>query len=79
MSTTIELKAEHSGALLSLAARRGQVGLSELVSEAIEEYLRVEHDRERRREELLSLAGSLCVEDADDLRRAAGALRKSWR
>jgi metal-responsive CopG/Arc/MetJ family transcriptional regulator len=79
MRTTVELKVEHRIALHELAARRGQKGLSALVSEAIEEYLRGEQDRERRRAELLSLAGSLCLEDADDLRRTTGALRESWR
>ena len=79
MRTTVELKPGQRSALLALAARRGQKGFSELVSEAIEQYLRGEQDRERRRVELLSLAGSLSVEDADELRRTACSLRESWR
>lgn len=40
MRTTVELTNDHRTALLALASRRGQEWLSELVAEAIEEYLR---------------------------------------
>jgi hypothetical protein len=62
-----------------MAARRGQKGFSALVTEALEEYLQGEQARERRRQELLSLAGSLPGEDATYLRHTTSALRESWR
>ncbi len=79
MRTTVEMKPEHRSALLALAARRGQKGFSAVLEEAIETYLQGEADREKRTRELLSLAGSLGGEDADELRRTVTELRESWR
>jgi hypothetical protein len=79
MRTTVEMKAEHRSALLALAARRGEKGFSSVLAEAIEVYLDGERTRVQRRKELLSLAGSLSVEDATNLRNASGALRENWR
>lgn len=77
--TTVEMSAEHRSALLALAARRGQKGFSALLAEAVEEYLKGERERARRRRELLSLAGSLPPDEAGELRRTAAELRESWR
>ena len=79
MRTTVELKPEHRSALLALAARRGQKGFSNVLEEAIETYLAGEAQREGRRKTLLSLAGSLSGQEAEDLRGAARELRESWR
>ncbi|MGA8153799.1 MAG: hypothetical protein WB952_22810 [Terriglobales bacterium] len=79
MRTTVEMKAEHRSALLALAARRGEKGFSAVLAEAIEEYLDGERTRAQRRKELLSLAGSLSVEDAKNLRNTATSLRENWR
>ena len=79
MRTTVELKPEHRAALIALAARRGEKGFSAILEEAIEQYLEGEHDRCRRREELLALAGSLSAEDASELRSTVSALRNRWR
>jgi len=79
MRTTVEMKPEHRSALLALAARRGEKGFSSVLAEAIEVYLDGERTRVQRRKELLSLAGSLSVEDARNLRDAATALRENWR
>jgi hypothetical protein len=77
--TTVELKPEHRAALLALAARRGLKGFSSVLEEAISSYLDGELERERRRRELLSLAGSLPADEADELRRTTRELRESWR
>jgi hypothetical protein len=77
--TTIEMKPEHRSALLALAARRGEKGFSAVVADAIEEYLKGDLEREKRRTVLLSLAGSLEPEEAQELRRATRSLRESWR
>jgi hypothetical protein len=79
MRTTVELKPEHRGALLALAARRGQKGFSSVLEEAVESYLAGEADRERRRRELLSLAGSLSKLQTEALRRTTRKLREHWR
>ena len=59
MRTTIEIKPEHRAKLLALAARRGTKGFSELVSEALEAYLRAESDREAQRRRAVLLKGTL--------------------
>lgn len=79
MRTTIEMKPEHRSALLALAARRGEKGFSSVLAEALDEYLSGERERNRRRQELLSLAGTLRAEEADELRESTKALRESWR
>ena len=73
------MKPEHRSALLALAARRGKKGFSSVLAEAIEEYLDGERTRMQRRKELLSLAGSLSIEDAKNLRIEATSLRENWR
>ena len=79
MRTTIEIKPEHRSALIALAARRGQKGFSSVLEEAIEVYLGGERERTERREELLSLAGSLSESEAEEVRHATRELRESWR
>ena len=79
MRTTVEIKPEHRSALLAIAARRGQKGFSDVLAEAIESYLAGEVERERKVQTLLSLAGSLSEEEAEELRRTTQELRKSWR
>lgn len=79
MRTTVELKPEHRSALLALAARRGEKGFSTVLEEAVDMYLAAEADRQSRRQHLLSLRGSLSLEEGDELRRLTGELRDSWR
>jgi hypothetical protein len=79
MRTTVEMKTEHRSALLALAARRGEKGFSNVLAEAIEEYLRGNKERSQRLKDFLSLEGSLSAEDADNLREVTTALRGSWR
>lgn len=79
MRTTIEMSPDHRSALLALAARRGEKGFSALVAEAIEEYLNGERARRARRQELLSLSGSLSPKEAENLRSTTRSLRESWR
>jgi hypothetical protein len=79
MRTTVELKPEHRSALLALASRRGEKGFSSVLGEAIESFLQGEVEREKRRNTLLSLAGSLSDKDGEELRRTARQLRENWR
>jgi hypothetical protein len=77
MRLTVEVTPEHLDALASLASERGAGDVTELVVEAIDEYLRRKDDRDRRRERLLALQGSISHEDAEELRRVTTALRES--
>jgi hypothetical protein len=79
MRTTIELKPEHRSRLLAIAARRGEKGFSNVLSEAVESYLGSEAERDRRRQRALQLRGALRREDAVRLRKEAASLRASWR
>jgi hypothetical protein len=79
MRTTIEITPEHRAKLLELAARRGAKGFSQLVAEALEAYLRAEADREAQRKQAVQLKGALPPREAQALRDAASALRRSWR
>jgi metal-responsive CopG/Arc/MetJ family transcriptional regulator len=79
MRTTIEITPEHRAKLLELAARRGAKGFSQLVAEALDAYLRAEADREAQRKQAGRLKGALPAREAQALRVAAAALRKSWR
>jgi len=79
MKTNIELKPEHRRALRAIAARRGEKSLASVLAEAIEHYLDREHVRTYRPTRLSSLAGSLSVKDAKDLRVATRSVRTTWR
>jgi hypothetical protein len=79
MRTTVEMKTEHRSALLALAARRGEKGFSNVLADAIEEYLRGNVERKRRLKDFLALEGSFSKEDGDELRRITTELRESWR
>jgi hypothetical protein len=73
------MKPEHRSALLALAARRGQKGFSYVLEEALDQYLNGERERDSRRQEILSLAGVLTAEEANELRESARLLRETWR
>ena len=79
MRTTIEIKPEHRAKLLELAARRGAKGFSQIVTEALEAYLRAESGREGQRKRAVRLKGALPAREAQALRTAATELRRSWR
>ena len=79
MRTTVEMKTEHRSALLAMAARRGEKGFSNVLADAIEEYLRGGEARRRRLKEFLALEGTLSAEEADELRKVTTELRESWR
>ncbi len=79
MRTTIEMRDEHRARLLTLAARRGTKGFSDLVAEAIEAYLEAEAGREEGIRDALALRGSLPGAAADRLRGEVERLRREWR
>jgi len=79
MRTTVEITDAQRAKLLKLAASRGEKGFSALVQEAIDFYLRTQADTARRArvKAALSVLGSFSDKDAEALREATRALRKS--
>jgi len=77
--TTAKIKPEHRSALMAIATRRGQKGISCVLGEAIENFLQGEAEREKRRRTLLSLAGILSKKDGKELRRTITECRGTWR
>ena len=74
--TTIVMKPEHRANLHELAAHRGAKGFSQLVSVAIDAYLRAEADRQAQRQPAVLLKGVMPSSEAKSLRDAE-ALRRS--
>lgn len=79
MRTTIELKDEHRARLLEIAARRGEKGFSNLITEAIEHYLAHNAELSTERKAALALKGTLDERDAEALRDEVAASREFWR
>ncbi|OIQ60559.1 hypothetical protein MOTE_05230 [Moorella thermoacetica] len=75
MRTTIEISNETRAKLVALAARRGLRGYSELVNEALEEYLARAENREKEINEILKLAGSLSEEEGQ---KYAARVKEFW-
>ena len=78
MRTTVDIKHEHRSALLAIAARRGLKGFSGVLEDAIENYLAGEAEREKKVQTVLSLAGSISEEEAEEWHKAVQKIRESW-
>jgi Arc/MetJ family transcription regulator len=79
MRTTIEITDEQRAKLLQLAALRGEKGFSILVQEALDAYIEAQSEGRKKRQRALALMGVLKESEAHDLRKAAEAIRESWR
>jgi predicted transcriptional regulator len=79
MRTTIELSDAHRAKLLELAAERGARGFSELVREAIDQYLASNAARRDRVRAALAVLGTMPAREADALEASARKARASWR
>ncbi|NPV78709.1 MAG: ribbon-helix-helix protein, CopG family [Firmicutes bacterium] len=75
MRTTIDIDNELRAKLLALAARAGLRGYSEIVRQAIEEYIARHESRQDDLEEVLNLRGSLSNEEA---KAATEAVKEFW-
>jgi len=76
--TTIELDNESRAKLMALAAKRGLRGYSELVQEAVTEYLAKEEQREQAVQEVMELSGSLSADEAKQVEERIEATWKRW-
>jgi hypothetical protein len=78
MRIMIEITPKHRARLLELAARRGDKGLSSVIGEAIEGYLRGRAQSEQLRANALNLRGVLTPKEAETLRIRVAEVRDSW-
>ena len=79
MRTTVEITEEQRAELLRIAAQRGMKGFSQVVKEALDEYLIQQANKKKFIDAALVLKGSLSAEDADELEHTSIELRKAWR
>jgi metal-responsive CopG/Arc/MetJ family transcriptional regulator len=79
MRTTIEITDHQRARLLDLAARRGAKGFSQLVQEALDDYLRKVDARSEETRVALAMRGYLAGEEADALAEATRRIREDWR
>ncbi len=79
MKISVELKDEDRSKLLQMATEQPDRGLAELVSEAIDLYLRSQERSELGKEKSAGLRGGISDEDADGFRETLSKIRSSWR
>jgi hypothetical protein len=79
MRTTIELTDEQRSELLRLAAKRHLKGFSQIVQEAVNEYLLHQGGKAEAIDAALSLEGCLDSKAADRFEERVLSLRESWR
>ncbi|MGH8936900.1 MAG: hypothetical protein ACRDXD_11685 [Acidimicrobiia bacterium] len=77
MRTTVEISDQQHRALLALASKRGLRGFSQLVQEALDQYLLAEEDEGL--ESFLALRGILSDTEAEEIRRRIADARATWR
>jgi len=78
MRTTIEISDRHRSILLSLAAQKGLRGYSELIQEALEQYIAGQVKESNAKEEVLAMQGSWQQEETEQTRSRLAELREKW-
>jgi hypothetical protein len=78
MRTTVEISDRHRSILLALAAQRGLRGYSEIVQEALEQYLASQTKGLEIKEKVLAMRGSWQQEEAEQTRSRLLELRERW-
>jgi metal-responsive CopG/Arc/MetJ family transcriptional regulator len=79
MRTTIELTDEQRAELLRLAAKRHMKGFSQIIQEAVDEYLQHQGGKAEAINAALSLEGCLDSKAADKFEERVRSLRELWR
>ena len=79
MRTTIEISDHLRAELLRLAAQRGLKGFSQIVEEALSQYLASLKNKDRDIKKALRLKGSLSEKEADEILNSVTELRARWR
>lgn len=78
MRTTVEISDRQRSILLSLAARRGLRGYSEIVQEALDQYIAGQTNELETKEKILAMKGSWRQEEAEETRSRLLELRERW-
>ena len=79
MRTTIELTDDQRAELVRLSAKRRLKGFSQIVQEAVDEYLLRQGGREQAIATALTLKGLLGKKEADELAERVRVVRELWR
>jgi metal-responsive CopG/Arc/MetJ family transcriptional regulator len=79
MRTTIEITEEQRAELLKLAAIRGHKGFSQLVQEALNEYLSKINQRGTLISNALKMQGILSDKEAHAIENTTRQIRDEWR
>jgi hypothetical protein len=78
MRTTVEISDRQRGILLSLAAQRGLRGYSEIVQEALDQYIAGQTKELEIKEKVLAMEGSWRQEETEETRSRLLELRERW-
>ena len=79
MRTTIEMYDHLRAELLQLAAKRGLKGFSQIVEEAISQYLSTLKRKDRDLKKASKLRGTLSRKEAGEILTSVADLRAKWR
>lgn len=79
MRTTIEMSDHLRAELLQLAAKRGLKGFSQIVEEAISQYLSTLKRKDRDLKKASKLRGTLSRKEAGEILTSVADLRAKWR
>ncbi|MFZ0451206.1 MAG: hypothetical protein WAL98_18365 [Desulfatiglandaceae bacterium] len=79
MRTTIEISAEHRGALLSLAAKKGLRGYSTIIEEALDLYIEHQGRASGIKSNVLRMKGSWKKEETEKTKSSIAELRENWK
>jgi hypothetical protein len=78
MRTTVEISDRQRSILLSLAAQRGLRGYSEIVQEALDQYIAGQTNQLEIKEKVLAMQGSWRQEETEETRSRLLGLRERW-
>lgn len=79
MRTTVEITDDQRTEIARIASIRGFKGYSQIIQEALQEYIEREHSGHEVIEAALKLQGSLSTRDGDVMEKARLHLRGTWR
>lgn len=79
MRTTVEITDYQRAEIARIASSRGLKGYSQIVQEALQEYIEREHCGHEAIEAALQLQGSLSTREADATEKTCLNVRDSWR
>jgi metal-responsive CopG/Arc/MetJ family transcriptional regulator len=79
MRTTVEITDDQRTEIARIASIRGLKGYSQVIQEALQEYIEREHRRHEVIEAALKLQGSLSTREGGAMEKARLHLRGTWR